>query len=70
MRWRGLPLGEMSVVSSPIVVVGHSPVLAGGFLYHCGHRFLLSFGMSLPSSSGGDSGLLSNCSGATSGASL
>ena len=56
--WRGLSLGAMSCVFSPVVVVGQSPVLAGGFLSHC-HKFLLSFGIGLPSSSGGDSGLLS-----------
>jgi len=67
--WRGPSLGVMSWVFSSVVVVGQSPVLAGGFLSH-GHRFLLSFGIGLPSSSGGDSGLLSNCDGATSGGSL
>ena len=52
------------------MVVGQSPVLAGGFLSHCGYRFFLSFGIGLPSSSGRDSGLLSNCGGVTSGGSL
>ena len=32
MQWSRLSLGEMSRVSSPVVVVGHSPVLAGGLL--------------------------------------
>ena len=70
LRWRGPSLGEMSWVFSPVVVVGQFPVLEGGFLSHCGHRFLLSFGTGLPSSSGRDLGLLSNCGGATSGHSL
>ena len=60
MRWRGPSLGAMSRVSSPVMVVGHSPVLAGGLLSRCGHRLLLSFGIGLLSSSGGDSGLLSS----------
>ena len=68
--WRGPSLGAMSWVFSPVVVVGQSPVLAGGFLSHCGYRFFLSFGIGLPSSSGRDSGLLSNCGGVTSGGSL
>ena len=51
----------MPWVFSPVVVVGQSPVLAGGLLSHCGYRFLLSFGIGLPSSSGRDLGLLSNC---------
>ena len=59
----------MSWVSSPVVVV-QSPVLVGGFFSHCGHKFPLSFGIGLPSSSGGDSGLLSNCIDATSEGSL
>ena len=70
LRWRGLPLGEMSVVSSPVVVVDHSPVLSGGLLYRCGHGLLLSCGISLLSSSGGDSWLLSSCCLASSGGSL
>ena len=70
LRWRGPSLGVMSWVFSPVVVVGQFPVLAGGFLSHCGHRFLLSFGTGLPSSSGGDLGLLSNCGGTISGGSL
>ena len=69
LQWRGRSLGAMSWVFSPVVVVGQFPVLAGGFLSHCGHRFLLSFGTGLPSSSGGDSGLFSNC-GTISGGSL
>ena len=60
----------MPWVFSPVVVVGQSPIWAGGFLCHCGHRFLLSFGIGLPSSSGEDLGLLSNCSGEASGGSL
>ena len=68
--WRGTSLGAMSWVFSSVVVVGQSPVLAGVFLSHCGRRFLLSFGIGLPSSSGEDLGLLSNCSGEASGGSL
>ena len=59
----------MSRISSPVVVVGHSPVLSGGLLFH-GHGLLLSCGISLLSSSGGDSWLLSSCHGASSGGSL
>ena len=70
LRWRGTSLGVISWVFSPVVVVGQSPVLAGVFLSHCGRRFLLSFGIGLPSSSGEDLGLLSNCSGEASGGCL
>ena len=59
LQWRGTSLGAMSWVFSTVVVVVQSPVSAGVFLSHCGCRFLLSFGIGLPSSSGGDSGLLS-----------
>ena len=59
LQWRGPSLGAMSRVSSPVVVVGHSPVLAGGLLSHCGHELLLSCGIGLLSSSGGYSGLFS-----------
>ena len=55
----GDSLCAMSRVSSPVVVVGHSPVLAGGLLSHCGHELLLSCGIGLLSSSGGYSGLFS-----------
>ena len=70
LQWRGTSLGAMSWVFSTVVVVVQSPVSAGVFLSHCGCRFLLSFGIGLPSSSGGDLGLLSNCSGEASGGSL
>ena len=60
----------MSRVSSPVVVVGHSPVLSGGLLSCCGHGLLLSYGISLFSSSGGDSWFLSSCCLASSGGSL
>ena len=70
LQWRGTSLGAMSWVFSTVVVVVQSPVSAGVFLSHCGCRFLLSFGIGLPSSSGGDLGLPSNCSGEASGGSL
>ena len=60
----------MSRISSPVAVVGHSPVLLGGLLSRCGHGLLLSCGISLLSSSGGDLWLLSSCHGASSGGSL
>ena len=61
--WRGPSLGAMSRVSSPVVVVGHSPLLAGEVLSRCGHGLLLSCSIGFLSSSGGDSGLLSSWGG-------
>ena len=58
LHWSRLFQGAMSRVSSPVVVVGHSPVLAGGVLSFCGHGLLLSCGIGLLSGSGGDLGLL------------
>ena len=70
LQWRGPSLGAMSRVSSPVVVVGHSPVLAGELLCHWGHGFLLSCGIGLLSSSGGDLGLLSSWGGDSSESSM
>ena len=62
--------GAMSMVSSPVVVGRHSPVLSGGLLSRCGHGLLSSCGIHLLSSLGGDLWLRSSCHGASSGGSL
>ena len=70
LGWKGPSRGAMSRVSSQVVVGGHSPVLSGGLLSHCGYGLLSSCGIHLLSSSGGDLWLHSSCHGASSGGSL
>ena len=70
LQWRGPPLGAVSVVSTSVVVTGHSSVSAGGLLAHCGHRLFLSCGTGPLSSSGGHPGLYSSSGSASSGGSL
>ena len=52
LRWRGHFLGEMSRITSLVVVWGHSPVFLDELLCRCGHGLLLSGGIGLLSSSG------------------
>ena len=57
----------MSEIISLIVVVGNSPVFPDGLLCRCDHGLLLSCVIGILLISGGNSGHLSSCGGATSG---